>query len=127
MDFSEKNSSDQVSSTFAGHKIILAARSEYFRALLYGGLSETNKKEISLKVPLKAFKNIILKYVYTGKANLGQYSTPQMNLILDTLGLANLFSYTELKDEIAMFLKSSLNVSSGSLRSIASSHGMIKF
>lgn len=67
-------------------------------------------------MPLKAFKNIILKYVYTGKANLGQFTTPQMNLILDTLGLANLFSYTELKDEIATFLKSSLNVSSGTFR-----------
>lgn len=66
-------------------------------------------------MPLKAFKNIILKYVYTGKANLGQFTTPQMNMLLDTLGLANLFSYTELKDEIALFLKSSLNVSSGIL------------
>lgn len=31
-----------------------------------------------------------------------------MNLILDTLGLSNLFGYVELKDEISSFLKSSL-------------------
>ena len=34
--------------------------------------------------------------------------TPQMNLILDTLGLSNLFGYTELKDEISSFLKNAL-------------------
>lgn len=81
---------------FVGHKVILAARSEYFRALLYGGLSETNKKEVTLKVPREAFK-IILKYIYTGKINLRTMLTPQMNLILDTLGLSNLFGYVELK------------------------------
>lgn len=49
------------------HKVILAARSEYFRALLYGGLKETNQSEILLPdVPLKAFKNL-LKYIYTGE------------------------------------------------------------
>ncbi len=36
--------------------------------------------------------------------------TPQMNLILDTLGLANLFGYLELKDEISNFLKNSLRL-----------------
>lgn len=36
--------------------------------------------------------------------------TPQMNLILDTLGLANLFGYVELKDEISNFLKNSLRL-----------------
>lgn len=34
-----------------------------------------------------------------------------MNLILDTLGLSNLFGYEELKDEISNFLKDSLHVS----------------
>lgn len=36
--------------------------------------------------------------------------TPQMNLILDTLGLSNLFGYVELKDEISNFLKTSLQL-----------------
>lgn len=35
---------------YAGHKVILAARSEYFRAMLYGGLSESTKSEITLKI-----------------------------------------------------------------------------
>ncbi|CRL03164.1 CLUMA_CG016151, isoform A [Clunio marinus] len=89
------------------HKVILAARSEYFRALLFGGLNETNKSEVTLKVPIKAFK-IILRYIYTARINL---RTMQMCDILDTLGLSNLFGYEELKDEISNFLKNSLQLS----------------
>ena len=90
----------------------MAARSEYFRALLYGGLSETNQKEVVLKVPLLAFKKIILKYIYTGKINFRSMVSPkqEMNLILDTLGLSNLFGYMELKEEISGFLKNSLHL-----------------
>lgn len=47
------------------HRVVLAARSEYFRALLYGGLSETNQSEIQLKIPLEAFK-ALLRYIYSG-------------------------------------------------------------
>lgn len=95
--------------SFSGHKVILAARSEYFRAMLFGGLSESTKNEITMKVNAAAFK-ILLKYIYTGKINLRQMLTPQMNLLLDTLGLANLYGYVELKDEISNFLKNSLRL-----------------
>lgn len=55
---------------FNGHKVILAARSEYFRALLYGGLKESMQSEIELKEPtLAAFKGL-LKYIYTGHMSL---------------------------------------------------------
>jgi BTB/POZ domain-containing protein 9 len=94
----------------SGHKVILAARSEYFRAMLYGGLSESNKNEITLNIQKDAFK-ILLKYIYTGKINLQKIMTPQMNIILDTLGLCNLLGYTELKEEISNFLKNSLKLS----------------
>lgn len=36
----------------SGHKVILAARSDYFRTLLYGGFSEANKKEVKLDVSI---------------------------------------------------------------------------
>lgn len=87
----------------------MAARAEYFRAMLYGGLSESTKNEITLNVNKNAFK-ILLRYIYTGKINLRQMLTPQMNLILDTLGLSNLFGYVELKEEISNFLKNSLRL-----------------
>lgn len=55
---------------FNGHKVILAARSQYFRALLFGGLRESSQSEIELKEPtLPAFKGL-LKYIYTGHMSL---------------------------------------------------------
>lgn len=55
---------------FYSHKLILAARSEYFRALLFGGLKESKQDEIELKAAtLPAFKGL-LKYIYTGRMSL---------------------------------------------------------
>lgn len=47
------------------HRVILAARSEYFRTLLYGGFSESTKKIIELEIPVEAFK-VLLRYIYSG-------------------------------------------------------------
>ncbi|KAG5677275.1 hypothetical protein PVAND_007045 [Polypedilum vanderplanki] len=93
-----------------GHKVILAARSDYFRAMFYSGLSESTKAEIQLKEIKKDSFKILLKYIYSGKINL-KMLTSQMSLILDLLGLVNLFGYNELKDEISTFLKNSLKLS----------------
>lgn len=55
---------------FNGHKIILAARSQYFRALLFGGLKESSQQEIELKgASVPAFKGLF-KYIYTGHMSL---------------------------------------------------------
>lgn len=52
---------------FSAHKVILAARSDYFRALLFGGMKESSEDEIELKdTPLAAFKQL-LRYIYTGQ------------------------------------------------------------
>lgn len=55
---------------FNSHKIILAARSQYFRALLFGGLKESTQHEIELKdANLTGFKGL-LEYIYTGRMSL---------------------------------------------------------
>lgn len=55
---------------FNAHKVILAARSQYFRALLFGEFKETTQKEIELKgTTVAAFKEL-LKYIYTGHMSL---------------------------------------------------------
>lgn len=52
------------------HKVVLAARSDYFRALLYGGMRESNQTEITLSdAPVNAFKSL-LKYIYTGESKV---------------------------------------------------------
>ena len=66
------------------HRVILAARSEYFQALLYGGLEETKQTEIALQVPLQPFQ-YLLRYIYSGSMSLKDMKDED---ILDTLGLA---------------------------------------
>ncbi|XP_044263423.1 BTB/POZ domain-containing protein 9 [Tribolium madens] len=84
------------------HKVILAARSEYFRALLYGGLKESNQSEIVLPdAPVKAFK-ILLKYIYSGHMFL---MTLKEDVILDTLGLAHQYGFQDLETAISDILK----------------------
>ncbi|XP_034941957.1 BTB/POZ domain-containing protein 9 [Chelonus insularis] len=92
---------------FNGHKVILAARSQYFRALLYGGLKESVQQEIELKgTTLPAFKEL-LKYIYTGHLSL---VNQREETILDILGLANQYGFTDLEMAISDYLKEILNI-----------------
>lgn len=86
--------------------MILAARSEYFRALLFGGLSESKQDEISLEVPVVAFRGL-LKYIYSGRMSL---SALKDDSILDMLGLADHFGFTELQAAISEYLVQVLSV-----------------
>ncbi|XP_037935016.1 BTB/POZ domain-containing protein 9 [Teleopsis dalmanni] len=88
------------------HRVILAARTEYFRAMLYGGLSESSQSEIELKIPLAAFK-VLLKYIYSGHMPLSQMDE---ETILDILGLANQYGFTELEYAISDFLRRHLSL-----------------
>ena len=89
------------------HRVMLAARSEYFRALLYGGLSESKQNEIHLKVPVDAFK-ALLRYIYSGHLSLVQMDEDN---ILDTLGLANQYGLSELELAISDYLRQHLALS----------------
>lgn len=88
------------------HRVILAARSDYFRALLYGGLSETNLNEITLQTPLVAFK-ALLKYIYSGNMSLSEMTEEN---ILDTLGLANQYGFADLEMAISDYLHGVLSL-----------------
>lgn len=80
---------------FNGHRVILAARSQYFRALLFGGLKESMQEEIELKgTTLPAFKEL-LKYIYTGHLSLANqreevsYSQGHRDFLLPNGGFAS--------------------------------------
>lgn len=89
------------------HKVILAARSEYFRALLYGGMKESSQEEIKLvDTPLVAFKHL-LRYIYTGNMSLNSFKE---DLILDILGLAHLYGFLDLETSVSDYLKAVLSV-----------------
>ncbi|KAK2582432.1 hypothetical protein KPH14_004742 [Odynerus spinipes] len=92
---------------FNGHKIILAARSQYFRALLFGGLKESTEQEVELKdATLPAFKELF-KYIYTGRMSL---ANQREEVIVDTLGLAHQYGFLELETAISDYLKEILNI-----------------
>nr|XP_034839915.1 BTB/POZ domain-containing protein 9 [Maniola hyperantus] len=83
------------------HKVILAASSDYFRALLYGGMREANQAEVELQAPLQAFK-ALLRYVYSGHMGL---SLLREDTVLDMLGLAHQFNFQELEVAISDYLR----------------------
>jgi len=93
--------------SFPAHKVILAARSEYFRALLYGGMRETKQTEVELKdTPITAFRHL-LKYIYTGHINLSSFKE---DLILEILSLSHQYGFLQLEAAISDYLKAILNL-----------------
>uniref|UniRef100_A0A915PWL1 BTB/POZ domain-containing protein 9 n=1 Tax=Setaria digitata TaxID=48799 RepID=A0A915PWL1_9BILA len=89
------------------HRVILAARSQYFRALLYNGMRETRDSEIELvDTSLNGFK-MLMKYIYTGKLSL---SSMKEELVLEVLGLAHKYGFTDLEISISEYMKAMLNI-----------------
>ncbi len=93
---------------FYAHRLILSARCEYFRALLYGGMKEaTNRDEIELHdTPAKPFK-YLLKYIYTGTISLKILDEKD---VIDLLILANRYSLLALESAITGFLKDIIGI-----------------
>lgn len=92
-----------------GHKVILAACSEYFRALLFGGMKESTQETIEMECPNTESFEILLKYVYTGRLSL---SNSKEDVIIDLLGLAHQYLFVELEASISDYLCQSLTIRS---------------
>ncbi|XP_063889142.1 BTB/POZ domain-containing protein 9-like isoform X1 [Scylla paramamosain] len=90
---------------FHAHKVILAARSQYFRALLFGGLRESHQAVVEIKdTNLTAFK-VLLRYIYTGWVSLG---SEKEETVLEILGLAHQYGFEDLEAAICDYLKDAL-------------------
>ncbi|XP_068911771.1 BTB/POZ domain-containing protein 9-like isoform X2 [Tenebrio molitor] len=88
------------------HKAILAARSEYFEALLYDGSQDLKQSELAIKdVSPQAFKQV-LKFIYTGTITI----TSHLGLILEVLVFAHKYSFKNLENSTIQKLKSVLNL-----------------
>lgn len=95
-------------SKFFAHRVILAARSEYFRALLYGGMRETNPEaQIEIKDTTAPAFNALLKYVYTGKVYLGEFKE---ETVLELLSLAHKYGFLALESALQGYLKATLSI-----------------
>ncbi|CAF1098217.1 unnamed protein product [Adineta steineri] len=99
---------------FYAHRVILAARSEYFRALLYGGLRESqhNNHSIEIKECKAAAFKILLLYTYTGRINLIK---EKEDILLDLLGLVHQYGFQQLETSLSIYLKSILSLKNHNL------------
>ena len=91
---------------FPAHRVILAARCSYFRALLYGGMKEA---ELNIEININdtsadAFETL-LKYIYTGKMKISSINDVD---VLDILGLANKYGFPALECALSTHLLSHL-------------------
>uniref|UniRef100_A0A8C1JPI3 BTB/POZ domain-containing protein 9 n=1 Tax=Cyprinus carpio TaxID=7962 RepID=A0A8C1JPI3_CYPCA len=92
---------------FPAHRVILAARCQYFRALLYGGLRESQAQaEVSLEETRAEAFSLLLRYLYTGRATL---SEAREETLLDFLGLAHRYGLQTLEGSICEFLRTLLS------------------
>ncbi|XP_033249872.1 BTB/POZ domain-containing protein 9-like [Drosophila miranda] len=90
------------------HCFILAARCEYFRALLYGPLAESKERPIPLlQVPLEAFK-VILGYLYSGKLTISKLN---LDASVKVLRLANMYCLVEVESVITKHMIQNLKTS----------------
>ncbi|XP_034384131.1 BTB/POZ domain-containing protein 9 isoform X1 [Cyclopterus lumpus] len=92
---------------FPAHRVILAARCHYFRALLYGGMKESQPQaEVRLEETRAEAFSMLLNYLYTGRASL---SSAREEVLLDFLGLAHRYGLQPLEDSTSEFLRTVLH------------------
>ncbi|KAG5846831.1 BTB/POZ domain-containing protein 9-like [Anguilla rostrata] len=92
---------------FPAHRVILAARCHYFRALLYGGMKESQPQvEVCLEETRAEAFSMLLHYLYTGRASL---SSAREEVLLDFLGLAHRYGLQPLEDSTCEFLRTVLH------------------
>ncbi|KAG9336813.1 hypothetical protein JZ751_003161 [Albula glossodonta] len=92
---------------FPAHRVILAARCHYFRALLYGGMKESQPQaEVHLEETRAEAFSMLLQYLYTGRASL---SSAREEVLLDFLGLAHRYGLQPLEDSTSDFLRTVLH------------------
>nr|CAB3226454.1 BTB/POZ domain-containing protein 9-like [Phallusia mammillata] len=93
---------------FPAHRVILASRCDYFRALLFGGMRESKGREpiVVHDATADAFE-LLLKYIYTGKMRLSDIKEAH---VIEVLGLANKYGFPSLEKSISVHLRRTLTV-----------------
>lgn len=85
----------------------LLRNSGSFRALLYGGMKESQPQaEVCLEETRAEAFSMLLHYLYTGRASL---SSAREEMLLDFLGLAHRYGLQPLEDSTSEFLRTILN------------------
>ena len=88
--------------TIRAHKLILATRTEYFNALLFGGFKEKDLDVVDLgsDTPLNGFRQI-LRYIYTGRM---RFSDQTEDDTLEVLSLSHKYGMAELGESVQDYI-----------------------
>ena len=89
------------------HRVVLAARSDYFRALLYNEMNESTQDQVEIQVSSLAAFKFLLNYVYTGHLQLSSLND---EMISEIFSLAHQYGFTELEEDILNYLKKTVNI-----------------
>ncbi|VFV45494.1 kelch-like protein 6-like [Lynx pardinus] len=88
---------------FSCHRVVLAAASNYFRAMFCNDLKEKYEKRIIIKGVDAETMHTLLDYTYTSKALITKQNVQRI------LEAANLFQFLRMVDACASFLTEALN------------------
>ncbi|CAB1116084.1 unnamed protein product [Ectocarpus sp. CCAP 1310/34] len=100
---STSSSLGTTSREFRCHRVLFASCSAYFRALLYGGMSESETRRVELRDVTPEGFEAIMRYVYTGKVSVDAAN------VMDIFSLAHRFGMGELLKACAEVLDECLN------------------
>eukprot|EP00903_Cladosiphon_okamuranus_P008085 g7795.t1 len=100
---SPSNRQSNASKEFRCHRVLFASCSEYFRALLYGGMSESETRRVELRDVAPEGFEAIVTYVYTGRVWLAADN------VMDIFSLAHRFGMGELLRACAKVLDECMN------------------
>ncbi|VDL69472.1 unnamed protein product, partial [Nippostrongylus brasiliensis] len=89
------------------HRLLLAARSEYFRSMLYGGLKESNEDEVVLSETDPAAFTALLRYLYTGRLSIRRVEHKEL---VDILYLAHEYQLKCIQDDLVAYFKISQEI-----------------
>ena len=88
----------------SAHRVIVAAGSPVFRAMLYGGTKESSQTEIELPTIDTEMLNMVFKFMYTGEVN------PKSDKHLDLLQAAHYFDVRVLEIMTSDIIAQSLDL-----------------
>uniref|UniRef100_A0A8R1DK59 BTB domain-containing protein n=1 Tax=Caenorhabditis japonica TaxID=281687 RepID=A0A8R1DK59_CAEJA len=86
----------------ASHRLILAVRSTFFRAMLFTGFQESKQKIIALPDTNSTAFRAILKYMYSSKID---FTGVELDILLEYLSLAHRYDLTQLMTAISNYFK----------------------
>lgn len=89
------------------HRCVLASRSSYFRALLFGGMRESQEDKVELRDTSDAAFSKLIFFIYTGRIEL---QLLDKDLVLDILRLAHRYGLEQLVSLLSKFLNSTLRL-----------------